>query len=117
MTAILYVQIQSYKVFGSIVPSMVHLGESNLRPFRKSFSGTQNQPISNAGYPHNIPLNQIPLKYYNGNQRFQNYRDCKHTCNCLKFEIPALQFPRKDPVNPCKHLQCRKTASIIFFKS
>ena len=44
MTAILYVQIQSQKVFGPIVPSMVHLGESNLRPFRKSFSGTQNQP-------------------------------------------------------------------------
>ena len=32
------------KVFGPIVPYMVHLGESNLRPFWKSFSGTQNQP-------------------------------------------------------------------------
>ena len=28
------------------------------------------------------------------------------TCNPHKFEIPALQFPRKVPVNPCKHLQC-----------
>ena len=38
--------------------------------------------------------------------RFQNYRDCKYTCNPHKFEIPALRFPRKDPVIPCKHLQC-----------
>ena len=38
--------------------------------------------------------------------RFQNYRDCGYTCNPHKFEIPALRFPRKDPVNPCKHLQC-----------
>ena len=38
--------------------------------------------------------------------RFQNYRDCGYTCNPHKFEIPALQFPRKDPVIPCKHLQC-----------
>ena len=44
MTAIFYFQIKSYKVFGPMLPSMVHLGESNLRPFRKSFSGTQNQP-------------------------------------------------------------------------
>ena len=28
------------------------------------------------------------------------------TCNPHKFEIPALQFPYKPPVNPCKHLQC-----------
>ena len=44
MTAIFYVQIQPYKVFGPIVPSMVHLGEANLRPLWKSFSVTQNQP-------------------------------------------------------------------------
>ena len=44
MTAIFYVQIQPYKVFGPIVPSMVPLGEANLRPFWKSFSVTQNQP-------------------------------------------------------------------------
>ena len=34
--------------------------------------------------------------------------DCRWTCNLLKFEIPALGFPRKDPVNPCKHLQCEQ---------
>ena len=28
------------------------------------------------------------------------------TCNPHKFEIPALWFPYKPPVNPCKHLQC-----------
>ena len=38
--------------------------------------------------------------------RFQNYRDCGYTCNPHKFEIPALWFPRKDPVIPCKHLHC-----------
>ena len=38
--------------------------------------------------------------------RFQNYRDCGYTCNPHKFEIPALRFPRKVTVNPCKHLQC-----------
>ena len=37
---------------------------------------------------------------------FKNYRDCGYTCNPRKFEIPALGFPRKDPVNPCKHFQC-----------
>ena len=39
--------------------------------------------------------------------RFQNYRDCGYTCNPHKFEIPALRFPCKVPVIPCKHLQCR----------
>ena len=38
--------------------------------------------------------------------RFQNYRDCGYTCNPHKFEIPALRFPRRPPVIPCKHLQC-----------
>ena len=38
---------------------------------------------------------------------FKNYRDCGYTCNPRKFEIPALWFPRKVPVNPWKHLQCR----------
>ena len=38
--------------------------------------------------------------------RFQNYRDCGYTCNPHKFEIPALRFPCRVPVNPCKHLQC-----------
>ena len=37
---------------------------------------------------------------------FKNYRDYRYTCNPRKFEIPALRFPRKVPVNPCKHLQC-----------
>ena len=31
------------------------------------------------------------------------------TCNPHKFEIPALRFPYKPPVNPCKHLQCINT--------
>ena len=39
-------------------------------------------------------------------QRFQNYRDCGCIFNPRKFEIPALRFSRKDPGNPCKHLQC-----------
>ena len=38
--------------------------------------------------------------------RFQNYRDCRYTCNPHKFEIPALWFPCRVPVIPCKHLQC-----------
>ena len=37
---------------------------------------------------------------------FKNYKDCGYTCNPRKFEIPALRFPHKDPVNPCKLLQC-----------
>ena len=44
--------------------------------------------------------------------RFQNYRDCGYTCNPHKFEIPALQFPCKVPVIPCKHLQCTTTTYI-----
>ena len=38
--------------------------------------------------------------------RFQNYRDCRYTCNPHKFEIPELRFPCRVPVIPCKHLQC-----------
>ena len=41
-------------------------------------------PTSDVGYPHSIPVNQIPFKYYNGN--------VKVTCNPHKFEIPALRF-------------------------
>ena len=44
--------------------------------------------------------------------RFQNYRDCGYTCNPHKFEIPALRFPCRVPVIPCKHLQCNETLSI-----
>ena len=44
--------------------------------------------------------------------RFQYYRDCGYTCNPHKFEIPALLFPCRVPVNPCKHLQCTK---VFFF--
>ena len=29
-----------------------------------------------------------------------------NTCNPCNFDIPALWFPCKDPVNPSKHLQC-----------
>ena len=60
------------------------------------------------GIPIESLYQQIPCKYYNGNQSVEisNYRDCGYTCNPRKFEIPALRFPRRDPVNPCKHLQC-----------
>ena len=44
---------------------------------------------------------------------FKNYRDCGFTCNPRKFEIPALRFPRRVPVNPCKHLQCRAGPHLI----
>ena len=44
--------------------------------------------------------------------RFQNYRDCGYTCNPHKFEIPALQFPCRVPVIPCKHLQCTSARQI-----
>ena len=37
---------------------------------------------------------------------FQNYRDCRYTCNPHKFKIPALRFPCRVPAIPCKHLQC-----------
>ena len=40
---------------------------------------------------------------------FQNYRDCGYTCNPHKFENPALRFPCRVPVIPCKHLQCSYT--------
>ena len=50
---------------------------------------------------------------------FKNYRDCGYTCNPRKFEIPALRFPRKVSVNPCKHLQCtciqKKVSSLDIF--
>ena len=36
----------------------------------------------------------------------QNYRDCGYTCNPHKFEIPAVRFPCRVPVIPCKNLQC-----------
>ena len=36
----------------------------------------------------------------------KSYRDCGYTCNPHKFEIPALRFPCRVPVIPCKHLQC-----------
>ena len=29
-----------------------------------------------------------------------------YTCNPHKSEIPALRFPNRVPVIPCKHLQC-----------
>ena len=35
------------------------------------------------------------------------------TCKPCKFEIPADSFPRKVPVNPCKHLQCMVSLSTI----
>ena len=38
--------------------------------------------------------------------RVSKFQGLQVTCNAHKFEIPALLFPRKDPVNPCKHLQC-----------
>ena len=58
--------------------------------------------------PHSIPVNQIPFKYYNENHSvaISKLQGLRVTCNPHKFEIPALRFPRKDPVNPCKHLQC-----------
>ena len=31
-----------------------------------------------------------------------------------KFEIPALRFPSRDPVNPCKHLQCTYVNKIKY---
>jgi hypothetical protein len=65
------------------------------------------------GIPIVSPVNQIPFKYYNGNQseEISKLQGLQVTCNPHKFEIPALRFPRKYPVNPCKHLQC------IFFRS
>ena len=50
---------------------------------------------------------------------FQNYRDCRYTCNPHKFEFPALRFPHRVPVNPCKHLQCtiyRESPHFIIFR-
>jgi hypothetical protein len=65
-----------------------------------------------VGYPHSIPVNQIPFKYYNGNQSvgISKLQGLQVTCNPHKFKIPALRFPYKDPVNTCKHLQC----SLLF---
>ena len=45
--------------------------------------------------------------------RFQNYRDCRYTCNPHKFEIPAPRFPCRVPAIPCKHLQCRRHFQIF----
>ena len=66
-------------------------------------------PTSNLGYPHSIPVNQIPFKHYNGNQSVEisQLNELWVTCNSHIFEIPALLFPCIDPVNPCKRLQCR----------
>ena len=49
--------------------------------------------------------------------RFQNYRDCGYTWNPHKFEIPALWFSRRVPVNPCKHLQCSHSIQVSFFQN
>ena len=43
---------------------------------------------------------------------FKNFRDCGYTYNPHKFEIPALGFPHRDPVDPCKHLQYIVTIHI-----
>ena len=51
-------------------------------------------PVSNAGYPHNVPVNQIPFKYYNGNKSLEISK--LQRCNLHKFEIPALLLPHKD---------------------
>ena len=50
-------------------------------------------------------------------RRFQNYRDCGYTWNPHKFEIPALWFSRRVPVNPCKHLQCSHSIQVSFFQN
>ena len=39
------------------------------------------------------------------------------TCNPHKFEIPALWFPRRVPVNPCKHLQCSHSIQVSIFQN
>ena len=41
------------------------------------------------------------------------HRDCWYTCNLHKFETPALWFPCRVPVIPCKHLQC---TYLLFFE-
>ena len=46
----------------------------------------------------------------------ENYGDFRHTCKPCNSEIPALRFPRKDPINPCKHLQCSKELTVLICK-
>ena len=50
------------------------------------------------------------------NDRFR-IRTITYTCNPHKFEIPTLRFPRKVPVIPCKHLQCRNCGLKVKVKS
>ena len=42
----------------------------NLRRWQ-IFTLMHDFPTSNVGYPHSIPLNQIPFNYYNGNQSLE----------------------------------------------
>ena len=61
---------------------------------------------------YNIHVRQFPRKIHK-QYTYTIYAECRYTCKPCNFEIPALRFPRKDPVNPCKHLQC---ASVINFE-
>jgi hypothetical protein len=62
--------------------------KGNPRKFYRDI--TKNYVIT--WYPHSIPVNQIPFKYYNGNQSvgISKLQGLKVTCNPHKFEIPAL---------------------------
>ena len=48
----------------------------------------------------------FPAKSINGTHTLIMLNADILTCKLCNSEIPALRFPRKDPVNPCKHLQC-----------
>ena len=74
----------------------------------------QDFPTYNVGYPHSIIVNQIPFKYYNGNQSVEisKLQGLRVYMQSPKFEIPALRFPCKDPVIPCKHLQCSYSLAL-----
>ena len=60
------------------------------------------------GYPYSIPVKSKSLQFLHGNQNVEisKLQGFWATCNPYKFEIPTLGFPRKDHLNPCKHLQC-----------
>ena len=65
-------------------------------------------PTSNVGYPHSIPVKSNSLQILQWKSEYGDFQitGIVGTCNPHKFEIPALWFPYKPPVNPCKHLQC-----------
>ena len=65
-------------------------------------------PTSNVEYPHSIPVKSNSLQILQWKSKLGDLKitGIARNMQSHQFEIPALSFPYKDPVNPFKHLQC-----------